>query len=1380
MFAFGVPAGRAGLTLELHFYRNNEGGSYAFYTPLYTNSTAPAAPLGAYFISSPHEPTNGSVRGFFLTANGISDIPGADSEHFYGDFDSAIYQITNGNWTILFTNATTTNVFQFQVTAQTITSNMLPATTPGFPSQGAFILTNETHFSWQVPTGWPATGRGQVYNLMGYNTQSNLSAGQTNWIVDAALPPGDNYTFLLQFLYTNTLFAISTPTNTASSQPFAGWDSYSILDTGIALNFVVVPNHGVATRGHTLLANYTFEDNNLPVHDFSGSGNDMSYAWFVVPPTIVTNDAAAGTYAGGLGGSGWFAPPARVAPLFAGSFSVSLWLKTTNVHGSDTADLFSSAGIVSDLGNDYGKSPAPMLQSGRKLGFHTGGTPPNLLRSHANINTGQYVHVVTTRDQQTGEKAIYINGVLDTSAFASTNVLVDASNGDLTVGYNNAQVFSGQVDEIQFYSGVLSSNEVAFLHSHPGTNVADVLQLDVPVARYDFEDTNNPGIDTSGHHNDSSCFGSIGVNVDVGSTNAIVGNYARQFFGDSLICFAGNFPNLSNALSADFSVTAWINTTNSINSDFDQALYGMPVFSAYSEDTNGTIPLSITGSKAAFSIYNTNGTDTTIHSTTSINDGRYHFIAVTRTRTNGLMRLYVDGVPEASAVGNSAPIRTDGTIFIGGGTLGYAGLIDDVRLYAGALAPEDVAELAANGALTFGSVLGTSNVLWNTSGDSQWFIETTNTYGGAPAAIQSGSVSDGQRSTLSTTVTGPGDLSFVWQNPTLNDLDLEFDLDGNYQADIGGFTDWTLTGPFHIGPGQHTLSWTVYGNVNTDTNDAAFLAQVVFVPSYLVAHFDFDDTNAGVLPIVDVSTNGNDMGYGFGFNSGGTAKSTDAVAGARSLNFFRDPINSFSGGQVGWKPTPPGLLSTLAGSFSVSLWIKTTNHTGTAGAAASDGNCIVVADIPGDAFDVTAVSLNGGAVAFGTGGTPGDDTLTSAKSVSDNNWHHVVVTRDQLTGQKRIFIDGSEDTASPGIGSTALLDAPQSLSIGARLNASYSDPDASRIIAGPYEGLIDDLQIYSRPLSDSEVAFLHSHPGKEVINPGQNIPYAVQLRLEIRRNLLYTGNGQDYVVFPFIVSSTPAPITHHEIISPTHAFFSRTDPDSANSSDFNSLADVINECTNGLWWLILNSGDPSEKDLHFSVSISGLDTNVLAAVSILSPTNGTANVTRAPMFQWSGPTNFESLEVIASTPSLPNFNATLPPASTNWSAPLQLNYGTNEFGLRYISNNFPLVAFTTPTDINTLVPISNWVATATLQSSAASDFIVGAPAPLAVRLGSFQLTTNSFQLSFATLAGRPHILQGSTNLFNWADITNFVGDGSVQQFVITKTNKLKFFRVITQ
>ena len=61
-----TPAARAGVSLELHFVRFAHGQQYKFFTPLNTNSTAPAAPQGTYFIYSPFystlQPTNGSWR----------------------------------------------------------------------------------------------------------------------------------------------------------------------------------------------------------------------------------------------------------------------------------------------------------------------------------------------------------------------------------------------------------------------------------------------------------------------------------------------------------------------------------------------------------------------------------------------------------------------------------------------------------------------------------------------------------------------------------------------------------------------------------------------------------------------------------------------------------------------------------------------------------------------------------------------------------------------------------------------------------------------------------------------------------------------------------------------------------------------------------------------------------------------------------------------------------------------------------------------------------------------------------------------------------------------------------------------------------------------
>ena len=831
LFSFTASA-RAGLTFEMHLYCNNQGQTYSFYTPLLTNSSAPAAALGTYIVRSPQWPTNGSQRGFDLTTNGLSDRFDLDGEYGYGDFAAVMFQITNGTWSILFTNTTTTNLYAFTVSAPNMTSNLLPVTLITFPADGSTILGTDTNFLFRGP-GWPVTGQGEVYDDNGYFTFENLSAAQTNWNVDASLPAGTNFTFDLQFLtnYTTSVFAATIPTNTLNAQAVSGWDSASVLESGSSVKFFVVASREMPSSGHTLMAYYTFEDNNLFAHDFSGNNNTLSYSWFSVPPFIATNDAASGIYAGGFGGSGWWTPPDGLRALFSGSFSVSLWLKTTNTPGSDSGDQYSAAGIVSTLSGDYNNACMPMGQTGSKLAFYTGGDVLNTLHSQASINTGQYVHIVTTRDRQTGEKRIYINGALDSSIYSDTNLLNGSSTDGLSIGYNNGNVFAGRMDEIQFYSGVLSSNDVAYLHNNPGAAVADTLQLDNPAARYDFEDTNSPGADSSFHHNDANCSSSSGPTNDVASTNSAVGVYAREFFANTSICFAPGgsaFPNLSNALSGDFSVTAWVSTTNSVNDDTANAYFGSPILFAYSSATNGTVPLSITGSKAAFTISNPNGTDTTIHSLSSVNDGFYHFIAVTRSQTNGLMSLYVDGNLEATGACNIAAIQTTGTIFLGGGYFQYAGLLDDVRLYAGALSQDDITTLAANGALTFARALGTSNVTWSTSGDANWLIETTNTYNGSLAAAQSGSIIDPQISILSATVTGPGTLFFAWQNPTFNSLDLEFDIDGNYQNDIGGYTDWTQDGPYHIDPGQHILSWTVYPNGDSDPTEAAFLDEVNF------------------------------------------------------------------------------------------------------------------------------------------------------------------------------------------------------------------------------------------------------------------------------------------------------------------------------------------------------------------------------------------------------------------------------------------------------------------------------------------------------------------------------------------------------------------------
>jgi hypothetical protein len=137
--------------------------------------------------------------------------------------------------------------------------------------------------------------------------------------------------------------------------------------------------------------------------------------------------------------------------------------------------------------------------------------------------------------------------------------------------------------------------------------------------------------------------------------------------------------------------------------------------------------------------------------------------------------------------------------------------------------------------------------------------------------------------------------------------------------------------------------------------------------------------------------------------------------------------------------------------------------------------------------------------------------------------------------------------------------------------------------------------------------------------------------------------------------------------------------------------------------------------------------------------------------------------------------------TTNWNPAAPLNYGTN---VAFVDTYYPLpfVPAMTPTNAS-MDTISNWMSDAVVISRRSNTFVVGAPAPLPVQMfpSSTQSTNGSFQFAFQTLAGRPETIQISTNLITWINLTNFIGDGSVQQFTWPTTNTPgAFFRVLTQ
>lgn len=606
---FAVPPARAGLTLNFQVSRFS--GGYVCYEGLSTNSTPPDSVLGGYVISSP---TNAWSETFLFTGAGY---PASSYNHitYYPDFNSFFNQITNGNWTILVTNATSTNLYKFTISTTGIDSNSLPVVSIVFPPNGAINVTNNPTFTWQGPSSWggylSVEDNNNDYSFYQY---AFPPPSQTNWNSPVALPDGYNNFYMYYGADASSSIVASTPTNNLG-QPISGWVSSAVLNSSANSYFTVtnLPGGSGGSGSHTLIAYYSFDDGNIGGTDVSGNGNTLGYPFSVGGGSAtITNNALAGAYAvafdnnNGSGLAYYYNSNSNLLSTLKGSFSVSLWLKTTQITGSDTdAGLYGNAGIVST----FNQTVVPMALTGHKLAFVTASASQDTLHSATSINTGQYVHVVVTRDQASGQKKIYINGGLNASDIAETGILHDPR--ELDIGSGNGTGFKGEMDDIQMYTSVLSSNDVLQLYNHPGTTI----------------------------------------------TNSTTG---------------------------------------------------------------------------------------------------------------------------------------------GGGDLGTA--------------------------------LNATNLTWATSGDTSWFVETTNTHDSVSAA-QSGIVTNAQMSVLSTTVTGPGTLTFWWETSASDyNYDLEFDMDGSYVDDIYYNQPWIQESAVAIPSGQHTLTWTAFTYGPSDPGDAGFVDQVSFTP----------------------------------------------------------------------------------------------------------------------------------------------------------------------------------------------------------------------------------------------------------------------------------------------------------------------------------------------------------------------------------------------------------------------------------------------------------------------------------------------------------------------------------------------------------------------
>jgi len=139
--------------------------------------------------------------------------------------------------------------------------------------------------------------------------------------------------------------------------------------------------------------------------------------------------------------------------------------------------------------------------------------------------------------------------------------------------------------------------------------------------------------------------------------------------------------------------------------------------------------------------------------------------------------------------------------------------------------------------------------------------------------------------------------------------------------------------------------------------------------------------------------------------------------------------------------------------LTISAWIKPEQ-------VDSNGQRIFADDVVNDGY---ALSLNdagpGQLRFFNRDGSP--VSLDTDPIIEEGNWYHVVAVYDADGGTRTIYVDGVEEASMSGDPSLATTGTA---SIGGEPEASSEDKY--------FDGVIDEVRVYDRPLSEDEVEAL--------------------------------------------------------------------------------------------------------------------------------------------------------------------------------------------------------------------------------------------------------------------------------------------------------------------
>ena len=166
---------------------------------------------------------------------------------------------------------------------------------------------------------------------------------------------------------------------------------------------------------------------------------------------------------------------------------------------------------------------------------------------------------------------------------------------------------------------------------------------------------------------------------------------------------------------------------------------------------------------------------------------------------------------------------------------------------------------------------------------------------------------------------------------------------------------------------------------------------------------------------------------------------------------------------------------TSSGALTLSAWVKTTDTTGNRNTVVFAGDNTatnVYADLgvaAGQAGFLGSASARCRPVGATVAQQTGIFSSPVVAPVNDDAWHHLAMTVDLSAAKLELWVDGV--LANTQTMTAANLPVFNNFEIG-RLGRS--------VPADPFDGLVDDVQVYDQVLSPSQVEFLRGHPGLPV------------------------------------------------------------------------------------------------------------------------------------------------------------------------------------------------------------------------------------------------------------------------------------------------------------